>query len=50
MMPNELSPWYAVCQRTRRWLAAVVFELFVIDLRMMLREIDGCTPHPGSYR
>ena len=41
MMPNDLPPWEAVYQQTRRWLAAGAFEAVVHDLRALLRLADG---------
>jgi hypothetical protein len=35
-MPNDLPPWAAVYQQTRRWLAAGCFKALVDDLRAML--------------
>ncbi len=40
-MPNNLPPWPAVYQRTRRWLAAGCFEALVEDPRGMLRQAAG---------
>jgi transposase len=43
MMPNDLPPWEAVYQPTRRWLRADVFEAMVHDLRVVLRLAEGRT-------
>src|SRR5687768_8250838 len=48
MLPNDLPPWAAVYQQTRRWLAAGVFEQVVHDLRMLLREAQGRAPQPTA--
>jgi len=37
MMPNDLPPWHAVQQQTRRWLRAGCFETMAEDLRALLR-------------
>ena len=37
MMPNDLPPWYAVQQQTRRWLRGGCFESLAEDLRVLLR-------------
>ena len=36
VMPNDLPPWEAVYQQTRRWLRANVFEAMVHDWRVVL--------------
>lgn len=41
MLPNDLPPWAAVYQQTRRWIQAGCFETMVHDLRMLLRQLDG---------
>jgi transposase len=48
MMPNDLPPWTAVYQQTRRWLTAGVFEALVHDLRMLLREIAERAQQPSA--
>src|SRR5215212_5510783 len=48
MMPNDLPPWTAVYQQTRRWLSAGVFEARVHDLRMLLREIAEPAQQPSA--
>jgi transposase len=47
-MPNDLPPWEAVYQQTRRWLAARVFEAMVHDLRALLRLAQGRAPGPTA--
>jgi transposase len=47
-LPNDLPPWPAVYQQTRRWLAAGVFEAIVHDLRALLREAQGRAPQPTA--
>ena len=47
-MPNDLPPWPAVYQQTRRWLAAGVFEAIVHDLRELLRLVQGRAPAPTA--
>lgn len=37
MLPNDLPPWHAVQQQTRRWLRADCFETMAEDLRALLR-------------
>ena len=36
MMPNDLPPWHTVCQQSRRWLKAGVFEAMAHGLRALL--------------
>lgn len=48
MMPNDLPPWEAVYQQTRRWLRAHVFEVMVHDLRVVLRLAEGRTGQPSA--
>ena len=48
MMPHDLPPWHTVYQQTQRWLKAGVFEAIVHDLRMLLREVEGRSPHPRA--
>ena len=48
MMPNDLPPWAAVYQQTRRWAAAGVFEAMVRDLRALLRMAAGRHPDPTA--
>ncbi len=47
-MPNDLPPWTAVYQQTRRWFKADVFETIVHDLRMLMREIEGRAQPPRA--
>jgi transposase len=47
-LPNDLPPWEAVYQQTRRWLEAGVFETMVHDLREMLRWAEGRRPQPSA--
>src|SRR5215210_3169967 len=47
-MPNDLPPWPAVYQQTRRWAAAGCFEAIGRDLRMLLREEAGRAPQPTA--
>ena len=41
MMPNDLPPWHAVQQQTRRWVRAGCFAAMVVDLRRLLRLAAG---------
>jgi len=43
MMPSDLPPQHTVCQQTRRWRNAGVFEALVNDLRMLIWEMT----HPA---
>jgi transposase len=47
-MANDLPPWHAVYQQTRRWVKGGVFEDMVRDLRMLLREINERMPQPRA--
>ena len=47
-MPNDLPPWEAVYQQTRRWLEAGVFEAMVHDLRILLRLSEGRASNPTA--
>jgi transposase len=47
-MPNDLPPWEAVYQQTRRWLQAGVFETIVHDLRVLLRLSESRAPSPTA--
>ncbi len=40
-MPNDLPPWTAVYQQSRRWMDAGYFEAVVHDLRAVLRLAAG---------
>src|SRR5215203_4323912 len=48
MLPNDLPPWEAVYQQTRRWLDAGCFADMVHDLRAMLRWADGRADDPTA--
>src|SRR5580765_2431422 len=48
MMPNDLPPWTAVQQQTRRWLRAGCFESMAEDLRLLLRLSAGRTDVPRA--
>ncbi len=48
MLPNDLPPWEAVYQQTRRWLDAGWFADMVHDLRAMLRGLDGRADDPTA--
>jgi len=48
MMPNDLPPWEAVHQQTRRWMAAGVFALIVRDLRELVRLAQGRPAQPTA--
>jgi transposase len=47
-MPNDLPPWEAVYQQTRRWMAAGVFEAMTQDLRRILRILAGRQEEPSA--
>jgi transposase len=47
-MPNDLPPWDAVYQQSRRWLAAGVFEAMTQDLRRILRVLHERTEEPSA--
>src|SRR5262245_30902287 len=47
-MPNDLPPWPAVYQQTRRRAAAGCFEAIGRDLRLLLREEAGRAPQPSA--
>src|SRR5579862_9846282 len=48
MLPNDLPPWCAVYQQTRRWLAAGAFAAIVRDLRVFLRLSAGRAAEPTA--
>ena len=48
MMPNDLPPWHAVQQQTRRWLRAGCFENMAEDLRLLLRLVAGKADAPTA--
>jgi transposase len=50
MVPNDLPPWEAVYQQTRRWPRAGVFEALVHDLRAVLRLAEGRPEQPSAGR
>ncbi len=41
LLPNDLPPWQAVYQQTRRWIESGCFETMVHDLRALLRQLDA---------
>jgi transposase len=47
-MPNDLPPWPAVYQQTRRWLDAGVFEAIIADLRGLIRIGEGRSAQPSA--
>lgn len=47
-MPNDLPPWQAVYQQTRRWLGAGAFEAIVQDLRLLLRLAQERQAQPSA--
>jgi len=47
-MPNDLPPWHAVYQQTRRWMASGVFEAMTHDLRELLRIAEKANPNPSA--
>jgi transposase len=48
MLPNDLPPWEAVYQQTRRWVTAGAFEALVHDLRALLRLAEGREAGPAA--
>ena len=48
MLPNDLPPWQAVQQQTRRWLRAGCFESLAEDLRVLLRLQAGRADAPSA--
>ena len=48
MMPNDLPPWQAVFQQTRRWLNAGCFEAMAHDLRVALRMAAERNEQPSA--
>ena len=48
MLPNDLPPWPAVQQQTRRWVRAGCFEAMAHDLRAVLRLAAGKTAAPSA--
>ncbi|MBB3881557.1 transposase [Acetobacter oeni] len=47
-MPNDLPPWTAVYQQSRRWMEAGCFEAVVHDLRAVLRLAAGKQAEPTT--
>ncbi len=47
-MPNDLPPWSAVYQQSRRWMEAGCFEVLVSDLPAVLRIASGCRAEPTT--
>jgi transposase len=47
-MPNDLPPWHAVYDQTRRWMAADVFATIVADLRELIRIGSGRSAQPTA--
>lgn len=48
MLPNDLPPWEAVYQQSRRWLEAGCFEAMVSDLRSIIRVAQGKQGQPSA--
>ena len=48
MLPNDLPPWTAVQQQTRRWVRAGCFEAMAHDLRAVLRLAAGKNAAPSA--
>lgn len=48
MLPNDLPPWEAVYQQSRRWLDAGCFEAMVSDLRSTIRVAQGKQGQPSA--
>ena len=47
-MPNDLPPWSAVYQQSRRWMEAGCFEALASDLRAVLRMASGRKAEPTA--
>ena len=47
-MPNDLPPWSAVYQQSRRWMEAGCFEALASDLRAVLRIASGRKAEPDG--
>ena len=47
-MPNDLPPWSAVYQQSRRWMEAGCFDALVSDLRAVLRIASGRRAEPTA--
>ena len=50
MLHNDLPPWEAVYQQSRRWLDAGCFEAMVSDLRSIIRVAQGRQGQPTRVR
>ena len=48
MLPNDLPPWEAVYQQSRRWLDAGCFAAMVSDLRSIIRVAQGKQGQPSA--
>lgn len=48
LLPNDLPPWEAVYQQSRRWLDAGCFEAMVSDLRSIIRVTQGRQGQPSA--
>ncbi len=48
MLHNDLPPWEAVYQQSRRWLGAGCFEAMVSDLRSIIRVAHGRQGQPSA--
>jgi transposase len=48
MLPNDLPPWHAVQQQTRRWVRAECFETMAADLRTLLRVLAERNDAPSA--
>jgi transposase len=48
MLPNDLPPWEAVYQQSRRWLDAGCFEAKVSDLRSIISVAQGRQGQPSA--
>jgi transposase len=48
MIPNDLPPWHAVQQQTRRWMRVGCFEALVADLRLLRRLAAGRNDAPSA--
>lgn len=47
-MPNDLPPWSALDQQSRRWMETGCFEALVSDLRAVLRIASGRRAEPTT--
>lgn len=47
-LPNDLPPWHAVHQQTRRWIKGGVFEAMAHDLRKLLRVLSDRQSNPSA--